>query len=49
MLGKQLIENLSNNAIPETLVNSTHEDFFKFMDERRTLMALLVKEYYQAL
>lgn len=49
MNDKQLIENLSSNAIPETLIHSTHEDFFPFMDERRKLMALMVKKYYETL
>ncbi len=46
---KALSKNLISNAIPETLVNATHEDFFTFMDERRKLMALTVKEYYETL
>ena len=45
----ELADNLRSNAIPESLVNATHEDFFEFMVERRKLMALLVKEYYQTL
>ena len=49
MNDKQLTENLSDNAIPETLIHSTHEDFFNFMDERRKLMSILVKEYYHTL
>ncbi len=46
---KELSENLSNNAIPESLVTATHEDFFDFMEERRKLMAVLVKDYYESL
>jgi hypothetical protein len=45
----ELTDNLACNAIPESLVTATHEDFFDFMEERRKLMALLVKEYYETL
>ena len=49
MSDKELSENLSSNAIPKSLLTATHEDFFDFMVERRKLMALIVKEYYEKL
>lgn len=49
MTDKELSDNLSSNAIPESLLTATHEDFFDFMVERRKLMALIVKEYYEKL
>lgn len=45
----QLANNLADNAIHESLVNATHQDFFAFMEERRKMMAQLVKEYYYSL
>ena len=44
-----LADNLASNAIPKSLVDATHEDFFEFMEQRRKLMSLLVKEYYESL
>lgn len=44
-----LVENLSDNAIPDILLNATYKDFYAFMDKRRKLMALMVKEYYERL
>ncbi len=44
-----LAQNLRDNAIPDTLAHATHEQFYDFMEERRKLMALVVKEYYEAL
>jgi hypothetical protein len=49
MSDAELADNLHSNAIPESLVNAIHEDFFDFMEERRNLMALLVKDYYETL
>lgn len=45
----QLDSNLADNAIPKLLLTSTHNDFIEFMEQRRKLMALLIKEYYEAL
>lgn len=45
----ELSENLENNALPDSLLTATHEDFFDFMQERRKLMALVVKDYYETL
>jgi len=41
--------NLKDNAIPKLLLTSTHEDYIDFMERRRKLMALLIKEYYETL
>lgn len=45
----QLAQNLADNAIPDTLVSATHEDFLEFMSIRRKLMSKIVKEYYDTL
>lgn len=45
----ELIKNLSDNAIPDSLIGATHHDFFDFMKKRRKLMALVVKEFYKTL
>lgn len=44
-----LNQNLKDNAIPELLLVATYKDFFEFMDQRRILMAQLVKRYYETL
>lgn len=44
-----LAKNLKDSALPELLCEATYEDFFDFMVERRKLMALIVKEYYETL
>ena len=44
-----LEKNLQESAIPGSLVDSTYEDFFDFMEARRALMAQTVKEYYETL
>lgn len=46
---EMLEQNLKDNALPLSLITATHEDFLDFMEERRKHMALLVKEYYEAL
>jgi hypothetical protein len=46
---KLLDDNLSENAIPRILLDATHKEFFQFMDERRKLMAQIVKNYYKNL
>lgn len=49
MSDSELANNLHSNAIPESLISATHEDFIDFMEERRKLMALIVKEFYETL
>lgn len=46
---ESLKKNLEENAIPEILLDATHEQFYDFMAERRQLMANMVKEYYYSL
>jgi hypothetical protein len=46
---EQLEKNFIDNAIPRQLITATHADFFEFMDERRKLMAQVVKKYYETL
>ena len=49
MSDKELADNLASNAIPEMFKTARFEDFYDFMEERRKLMALLVKQYYESL
>lgn len=44
-----LYDNLKSNAIPSSVLTATHEDFSKFMEERRKLMAQMIKNYYRTL
>ena len=44
-----LMQNLKDNGIPHSFISATHKDFFDFMEERRILMAHIVKEYYETL
>lgn len=46
---EMLHKNLADNALPESLIGATYKEFFIFMEERRKLMALVVKEYYETL
>jgi hypothetical protein len=45
----QLLKNFSDNAIPEVLLQATAEDFDEFLNERRKLMAEVIREYYYSL
>ena len=44
-----LSENLSENAIPESIVNMTVLDYNDFLTERRKLMAQQIEKYYKTL
>ena len=46
---KKLQENLEENCIPEDLKNMEFEQFEKFLEERRILMAKKIKTYYHSL
>lgn len=46
---KLLFENLKENEIPVSILNNTHENYEAFLLERRKLMAIKIKEYYQSL
>jgi hypothetical protein len=43
------IENLAANDIPSELTNYTHENFKDFLVERRKMMALKIRRYYETL
>ena len=45
----ELKNNLKENAIPESVVNMTVEDFDNFLIERRKLMAKMIETYYKSL
>lgn len=44
-----LIKNLQENAIPESVMSMTYNDYDEFLSQRRVLMANKVKEYYYSL
>ena len=41
--------NLSENAIPENIINMTVNDYDDFLIERRKLMAKMIEKYYKSL
>ena len=44
-----LEENLAENAIPEFIGDVTAHNYQEFLEERRKLMAGMIREYYEAL
>ena len=46
---KALMTNMSENAIPSSLIKMTAADYETFLQERRQLMAALIKKYYMDL
>lgn len=44
-----LMKNLSENAIPESIVSMTVENYDDFLADRRKLMAQLMMRYYKVL
>lgn len=42
-------ENLRMNCIPETMLDGDIKDFSEFMEERRKLMALKIKAWFEVL
>ena len=46
---ENLKKNLSENCIPESIINMTVKDYDEFLMERRKLMAAKIKAYYQAI
>ena len=46
---KELLANLSENAIPETVVHMTVDDYDGFLVERRKRMAAMIENYYKSL
>ena len=45
----ELMENFKQNAIPETVLEMTTDDYKEFLVQRRKLMAEKIKEYYYSL
>lgn len=45
----QLYGNLEANCIPLSIFNMGHEDYPKFLEERRSLMAQKIRRYYESL
>lgn len=45
----QLIDNLKNHCIPESIFNMTIDNYPDFLIDRRKLMAEKIKKYYQSL
>ena len=41
-----LTHNLSENCIPMDVFDMTSEDYREFLDKRRALMAVKIKQYY---
>lgn len=46
---ESMIENFHENAIPELLFNAEADDFEEFMEQRRKLMAKMIRQYYEEL
>ena len=44
-----ILENLKQNAIPENIFEMTMEDYQKFLDQRRKLMAQKMRIYYESI
>jgi hypothetical protein len=44
-----LMHNLAENAVPESLLHARFEDYSALLEERRLLMAQKIQRYYQAL
>lgn len=44
-----MMKNLEENAIPYDVVEMTIDDYDRFLEERRFLMAKLVERYYKSL
>ena len=44
-----LIKNLNENAIPESVMHMTYDNFDEFLSQRRVLMAKKVKDYFYSL
>ena len=42
-------KNLSDNCIPTGIINWTHENYEEFLLQRRKLMAMKIREYYEKL
>lgn len=45
----KLMENLKANCVPEDFISMNINDFNRFLEERRQLMAIKIKNYYESL
>lgn len=45
----ELIDNLRRNCLPESMIDGTISSFESFLDQRRKLMALRIKSYFEGL
>jgi len=45
----QLWQNLAANCVPESITGMTIDDYDRFLDERRRLMAKKIRDYYHSL
>ena len=45
----ELLANLDMNCIPRTMLDGVIKDFRDFLEERRKLMALKIKAWYEVL
>ena len=45
----QLVENLRQNCVPESIFCATHDDYPSFLEERRHLMADKIRRYFESL
>ena len=46
---KEFDDNLSENCIPEGIINYTYSAYDKFLKQRRQLIAKYIKDYYESL
>lgn len=46
---KQLYRNLAMNCIPSDIFNMDYQDYNRFLEERRSLMANKIRHYYESL
>lgn len=49
MTFRELLDNLHQNAIPESIFDLGIDDYRRFLTERRVLMANKIRDYYQSL
>jgi hypothetical protein len=45
---EQLLDNLSQNCIPEMIFTATHDDYPEFLEQRRRLMANKIRQYFES-
>jgi len=47
--GSTLKKNLKQNAVPETIISATINDYYTILNERKNLMSQAIKKYYEGL